>query len=601
MKFIFRWLMITVFSLSASAAEVYETTVREMGFKSTNRTVIDEETIRNSKATDVTSLLQTQANIAVSSTSFQPNMLSLRGGDASHILILVDGVPLYDPGTAQRALNLNTLNLKNIRRIEVLRGAQTVLYGGQALAGVIKIETFGREVKGIYGVGASAGSFAYKDLSVVAQKAGETEALRATVNGSSKDRSSPLLGSQEVYVQSNLNADLAYTSRGHNDFVLRLFSTEDTSYMPSLAANFRTIDAKDFLLDTSFKGTTASWRNYGASKLEVAASWAMAYRKFAQPLNSTNVWNQEIDEVYNSQLQNIRAQFNAFETEQWQVQLGGSYFKESFVFRKSGAESANSFGEQRGVFSKVDFSPDDNYHLEVGARADSTTSYNSEISSQVGLILFQNTRLEYATAFRTPSQFQYFGSYGNRDLEPERATSYSVTQDVKLTSTQAVSVGLFQIDFSKLITTKTVNFLPKYFNVSRAQVRGVEMLYAYQNSSDFKAQFRVTHQDPRDQDTNARLLRRPLNSGGVTLSQGWQQQSAGIELVYEGDREAQVASLRYKMLSDYSLINLFWNWDVAPQMQTYVRVNNLTDTRYEESYDYFHEGRGANFGLNYMF
>ena len=143
------------------AAE-YETTVRELSFKSTNKTVIDQETIEKSKAPNITTLLQSYANIAVSSTSFQQNTLFLRGGDSGQILILMDGVPVFDPGSAQRTLNLNNINLKSVRRIEVLRGPQTVIYGGQALAGVIKIETFGKDLQQVNGVGVEVGSSDYK-------------------------------------------------------------------------------------------------------------------------------------------------------------------------------------------------------------------------------------------------------------------------------------------------------------------------------------------------------------------------------------------------------------------------------------------------------
>jgi outer membrane cobalamin receptor len=132
---------------SAYAIQDLQLDVVDQNFSSSNKIIIDAEQIKKSHASNLAQLLSSQANVSVASTSFQPNSIYLRGGDSSHVLILIDGVPTYDPSTVQRTINLGNLNLKNIQKIEIIKGSQSVVYGGQALSGVISIETFPSQIK----------------------------------------------------------------------------------------------------------------------------------------------------------------------------------------------------------------------------------------------------------------------------------------------------------------------------------------------------------------------------------------------------------------------------------------------------------------------
>src|SRR5213596_2013400 len=67
-----------------------------------------------------------------------PASLFTRGGQSNYTKVLVDGVPLNDPGGA---LDLGLLTLDDVERIEVVRGPTSVLYGSDAVAGVVQIFT----------------------------------------------------------------------------------------------------------------------------------------------------------------------------------------------------------------------------------------------------------------------------------------------------------------------------------------------------------------------------------------------------------------------------------------------------------------------------
>lgn len=111
----------------------------------TTITVIDQEQIRLSGATQVTEILRTQAGIQVQDSDGsggRNTTISMRGfgsNAANNTLVIVDGRKLNNASLAGPALN--TIAIKDIERIEIVQGSAGVLYGDQAVGGVINIVT----------------------------------------------------------------------------------------------------------------------------------------------------------------------------------------------------------------------------------------------------------------------------------------------------------------------------------------------------------------------------------------------------------------------------------------------------------------------------
>ena len=103
-------------------------------------TVLDGAVLRAQGLTHVADALrQAPAMAVVQSGSFgAPTSLFTRGAQSNYTKVLVDGVPLNDVGGA---LDLGLLTLDDVERIEIVRGPTSVLYGSDAVAGVIQIFT----------------------------------------------------------------------------------------------------------------------------------------------------------------------------------------------------------------------------------------------------------------------------------------------------------------------------------------------------------------------------------------------------------------------------------------------------------------------------
>lgn len=106
--------------------------------------VITRSDIDNSQAQSLSELLKKIPGVWVEDQAGAGGLstISLRGAESNYTLVLLDGVEVNDPtNTRGGAFNLNAINVESIHRIEIVRGAQSAIYGSDALAGVIHIIT----------------------------------------------------------------------------------------------------------------------------------------------------------------------------------------------------------------------------------------------------------------------------------------------------------------------------------------------------------------------------------------------------------------------------------------------------------------------------
>ena len=106
--------------------------------------IIDRDEILTGGSRDIGQLLQSRTGIFVNGANSAPSKdrgIYLRGAAPQYSLIMIDGIPVYDPSGVNGVFDLRLLSLNNVERIEILKGSQSTLYGTDAMAGVINIIT----------------------------------------------------------------------------------------------------------------------------------------------------------------------------------------------------------------------------------------------------------------------------------------------------------------------------------------------------------------------------------------------------------------------------------------------------------------------------
>jgi len=113
-------------------------------------TVISKEQIEKSTGKTVAQLLNEQAGITINGALNNAGTVQtvfMRGAGSGRTLILIDGIPTSDPSMINNEFDLNLFSLNDVERIEICKGAQSTLYGSDAIAGVINIITVKKDVK----------------------------------------------------------------------------------------------------------------------------------------------------------------------------------------------------------------------------------------------------------------------------------------------------------------------------------------------------------------------------------------------------------------------------------------------------------------------
>jgi iron complex outermembrane receptor protein len=611
---------------SVLAIQELQLDVVDQNFSSSNKIIIDAEQIKKSHATNLAQLLSSQANISVASTGFQPNSIYLRGGDSSHVLILIDGVPTYDPSTVQRTVNLGNLNLKNIQKIEIIKGSQSVVYGGQALSGVISIETFPAQIKNGSTVGITTGTtlpetkiykdeisgdqkmnFAYDksksnqygiDLSNMSSPA-ESIAISTAVSAKYIQGSSPVLDSQKTYPQKlgSVDTSILYKPNENQKTILHLNYSDDKSHIATMDnVTALAADTNNFASNTEAYGASVVHKQNDFIQFSLAHQ--STRRLFLQ--SAADSGGQAADEDYQGQLLAARLDVQAVKTDIHQIQWGYSFIQEQMKILKTDVLNAEGRDQNEGFYIKSDtyFTPE--FLFEIGVRNQMSKLQAVDNTYQVGITWNKKWKYEYSTGFKTPSLFQLYSSYGNLNLRPEKAKNTSFSYESKYSDQLFFSMTVFDAQFENLIVSKGS---PKKFeNVSSTRTVGAEVLTSYRDvtrATDYSLSF--GYQEPKDLSLNNWLVRRPLRTASLKVSQGiYDTVNVSAELNHTGSRR-DIGATGYLTIEDYTLLNLIAQYKPTEQITTFARVDNASNQTYQTNYGFYTQGVVAKLGADISF
>ncbi len=583
------------FTLKTHAIQEFETVVKDIQFNSSSRIVIDKKEIEKSHAKSLTALLAAQANISIAQSNFTPSSIYLRGGDSSHVLILVDGVPFYDASTIQRTINLNSLDIKSVQKIEVIKGSQSVLYGGQALSGVIKIETIPQDLKNSgYLLGQAGTRYQSGNAFGLTQNLGEQSAIVVRGSYSSKEAASPVMNSKKAYPTRLGTGELGYINRNNPlNYLLKVQTSFDKTLIATTAfPAYSAADADNFETSTyqlNYTGYLSMPDTYLKPTLSVSSQ--QSARQFEQDAISGGGFPTKQD--YKGELLAVRFEVTPLDLEKsFNVRIGGNFNQEKMIYKDTDILKSDYVTEFEGFFIKLQSQALDHVNLEAGARSDFNKMKNEIGTYQVGATLYELIKLEYSTGFKQPSLFQLFSDYGNTNLKPERSSSFSATLDYKVSDSLAASYTYFENKFENLVVIR--GSPQKYENVDSSETKGHEFMVTY-DDKDHGTTYNLNlgYQEPVDNSQKTWLVRRPLRTASVKVRQDFDKWGAGAEVVHNGSRRDKTGSTSFGTLSSYTILNLIADYKYNEKISFFTRIQNAGDIHYESSYGFYDEGINA--------
>lgn len=491
--------------------------------------------------------------------------LFLRGGESDFVKVLLDGVPLNQPGGSINFANLTTADLD---RIEVVRGPASVLYGADAMTGVVQLFTRAADATHLFEIGGRAGTFASTALDGYLSLVDRGWTLSASGSRDATDGSYAFNNGYRNTVGS-VRLGLDRGSNGRAAFTLRY--GDALAHFPTDAGG-APVDHNQFTTETTLAmGLDASWAVSETSSFSVHAFGSRLDQGFTNRSDtpadtsgfdfvddrSSRTWRRGVDlrldrHLSAGSLMSLGVGLEHENDDEHDVGLsnfGGGITPDTSAF--SGDRTT------RDAYIQVLSEPGAKISSQFGARLDDNSAFGTFKTWRVGLTWHtsMNTRVWVAagTAFKAPTFSQLFAQsayeVGNPALTPETSRNTEVGLET-MSADHRLVLGLtaFWQEFRDLIQyVAAAPGQPTYANLGGANARGVE-LTAVANAGSrltLSAHWTWLHTEVTDTGAasslsfqqGASLIRRPGSSGGGTAAYRWRGLTLAGTVIRIGSRD----------------------------------------------------------------
>ena len=553
--------------------------------------VIDRATIERSGAIDLAELLRFQAGIEIARNGGPGSTTSvfMRGTDSNHTLVLVDGVEI-NPGTIGGA-GVQDIAPDLIERVEIVKGPRSTLYGSEALGGVINIIT---RAPATLAAEVGAARYDQREVHAAAGIRRDRADLGLVIDALETDGFAPVVGSDVARGYDNVNASASGRfDLGRAQLGIRHWQASGNS------------EYLDFFLapvDQDFE-TRVSAIDFSTRPAE---RWQTSVR--VSRLHDAVDQNQSTDFVRTDR-----------DTLDWQNTLrlprghelvaGIELTDEETAGRTFGLELDDGGGggtvdtDVREVYASDNFDVGPHDFMFAARYTDHATFGSHDTwNAEYGWEITSATRLTagVGTAFRAPDSTDRFGFGGNPDLRPETSRNLELGLRHRLGSNQALALQLYDDridDLIEFVQVDTQGFVFEARNVAKARIRGAELTYTL-GADPWRLRVTGTVQDPEDERTGERLLRRAREILTVSTTRRFGAHELGLDVLASGDRD-DFGFPDPVPLGSYVLANLSGTVRFGERWTVRANVENLLDEDYETAAGFRTAERAFHLRLGY--
>ena len=538
--------------------------------------------------------------------------LFVRGANSQQLLVVVDGIRVADAASPGGGYDFGNLMTGPIAKIELLRGSNSVVWGSDAIGGVLAMTS--REVDGVeasaeYGArdtlnaDASAGLWRNGGGFTLSGGYTETDGFSSAASGTERDgfRQWRVGGRGRVDVAPGLS--LVAAGR-HADSRTQF---DGFAFVPP----FGLIDTPEFTATEEVSGRAGL--EYASDRLELAAGYAI----------------HDIDRA-NFDPRFASAPGYAAKGRQQRVEMRGGWDASGSIRLDFGADHewsrfATTFDTAKAADTTSGHALVEwhggGFNLAAGLRIDDHSGFGSAVSfganGSFAVAAGWRLRASYGEGFKAPSLFQLFSDFGNTALDPERSRSYDFAIETgDRNGSVHAALTLFRRDTNMLIDFVscfgvaggicTNRPFGTYDNVGKARAEGVELELGGEIAPGLRAQAAYTCLKATDRTAGGlnqgkELSRRPRHA--ATISADWQTPLGGLKL--GGDLRLVSRSFddagNFTRLGGHAVAAVRAQLPVGGAVELFGRIENIGNRRYQTVAGYATPGRSAFFGARARF
>jgi vitamin B12 transporter len=585
--------------------------------------IVGLQEIEQRQAVSLPDLLASQTGISLSRTGPIGGLATIfiDGGDSAFTKVLMDGTPINLPGGD---MNFSNLTLDNVDKVEIVHGAESALYGSDAMSGVVQIISH-------------QGSTRIPELDLFAEGGG--------------------FGSARGGAQfSGLLGKFDYSAAGsyfHTDGQ----GVNDAFFNRSFAGNFGYSFSDSNQLRLTVRSNSSFAGTPGQTLLGPAFTDPTAFDDLHQ-LSGNLSWVFKTGFHWVHRISAMEARFldtngfpdfNFFEAAQFNragfLEQSTYSFHQGAVtagyqYEVENADPNNLSGlharrNNQAGFLDARWLPIPRLALSAGVRAEDNTNFGTRVVPRIGgvyALRYSNgfwsdtrARVSYGQGIEEPTIFESFSedpcNPGNPGLRPQQSRTFNVGLDQYLSGNRVrLSIGFFDSEFHDLINQLVGPPNPLcfsgnemlYFNTDFARARGFNWSgearllrwlalkgnYSYDDSRVLQ----TIPNAPAVEQPGNHLIRRPVNSGNAWLNANFRRVNFNLAGYFSGVRtDSDFDGLGLTRNPGYARFDMATSYDFGKGFLFYARVTNLFDKQYQDAIGFPALGRYYILGMKYRF
>jgi vitamin B12 transporter len=569
--------------------------------------IVDRERLDQLQSATIGDALQSVPGVTVAARGGLGGQTSafLRGGNSSQTLVLIDGVRINDLTSPNGAFDFGSLMTDNIGQVEVLRGPNSIIWGSQAIGGVVNIQSLA-PVDGFEGrFGAEYGAADTKRVNAnIAGTGGlfegslggsyvDAQGISALAGGTERDGFENFAGNGrlKLNISDAFNLDFrGYYNRATVEYdsafgigANALPVTRNRQFVGYIGANVVAFDGR---MQNRIAYTRTDIRRLGMDPV------LFSFNNFIVRGN--------ID----------RAEYHtAFDVNDALTLTAGLEYERSFASTSfEGAAADVARNHVTSGFSQIIVHPLAGLTVTGGVRHDQYRDYGGQTTLGGNIAFTPNDgrtmlRATYGEGFRAPTLSEGQPPYGNPDLRPETARNFDLGFEQQILDGKALFFATyFNRRSTDLIAFSFATFQSE--NIDRVNSKGVEAGFNLNPTDRLDIQASYTLVDAVNRSAGAnfgnRLALRPQHSGSLTVD--WQTPfglSVGSSMLLMGDSFDDASN--GVALDGYALVGLRASLPINDRLELYGRVDNIFDVQYSVVAGYNSFGRNAAVGVRAKF